>query len=111
MLERIKYIPDEFINFFFKVILASLLAISVKLAVQMKKEKVSIFNAFLSIIIGVGTAAMCGNLVLHYFSSYWATIVIGVITIIGEKIANWLIYTFKVDRLMEDLLKYITRKK
>lgn len=111
MLEKIKSIPEEVTNFFIKVVLASFLAISVKIAVQMKKEKISIINASLSIIIGVSIAALCGNAVLHYFTSYWVPVVIGVITIIGEKIANWLIYVFKVDKLMEDFLKYLTRKK
>lgn len=111
MLEKIKQIPEEWFNFVVKVLLASLLAISIKLAAQMKKEKITLMSAFLSIIIGVGTAALCGGLILHVFSSYWVPVASGVVTIIGEKIANYMIYTFKVDKLMEDLLKYLTRKK
>ncbi len=111
MLDRLKQIPEEWINFFVKVVLASLLAISIKIAVQMKKEKITIISAILSVIIGVSTAALCGSLIIHVFSSYWVPVVSGVITIIGEKIANYLIYTFKVDKFMEELLKYLTRKK
>lgn len=109
--DNLKQIPEEWLNFIVKVLLASLLAISIKIATQMKKEKVTLLSAILSIVIGVSTAALCGGLILHIFSSYWVPVVSGVVTIIGEKIANYLIYTFKVDKLIEDLLKYLTRKK
>jgi phosphatidylserine synthase len=115
MLEKLKQIPEEWTNFFVKVVLVSLLAISVKIAVEMKKGGVKAMNVILSIIIGVGTAMLFGNLILHYFSSYWATIHIAAITILGEKIASWLIYKAKIDEFMETLLKnflkYLIRKK
>ncbi len=107
----LKQMPEEWINFIVKVLLASLLAISIKIATQMKKEKVTFMSACLSIVIGVSTAALLGGLILHVFSSYWVPVVSGVVTIIGEKIANWLIYKWNVDKLMEDILKYLTRKK
>jgi len=111
MLEKIQQVPENIWNFIVKVLLVSLLAIGIKIAVQMKKGKITLVNAFLSVIIGVGSAMLCGNAILHYFSNYWATIAIAIVTIVGEKIATWLIYEFKVDKLMEDFLKYLTRKK
>jgi hypothetical protein len=108
MLEKIKQVPEEWANFVVKVLLVSFLAISIKIAIEM-------INVFLSIVIGVGMAAIFGNTILHYFSPWWAPVGIAAVTIIGEKMASWLIYKAKVDEFMEtllkDFLKYLTRKK
>lgn len=98
-------------SFIIRVILTSLIAISVKLSIQIKKEKVSVMNAFLSIVIGVGVATLCGNMVIHYFNTYMSTIVIAVITITGEKIATWFIYKLKVDRYLKDFLEYLLKRR
>jgi hypothetical protein len=106
----IEYIPEKWLNFFIKVILVASVAVSIKIAIQMKKEKVSLVNVILSFIIGVGFAALTGNLILEKFSPSTAPICIGVITIMGEKIGTWLVYKLNVDVLMQDFVDYLTRK-
>jgi hypothetical protein len=111
MLSKLKTIPEEFWNYFLKVILVAFVAIGIKIAVQIKREKMSVMNGILSVFIGVGVAILCGGYILHAFPGYWATIMIAFVTIIGEKLATWLIYEFKVDKMMEDFVLYLTRKK
>lgn len=104
------YIPEKWVNFFLKVILVASVAMSVKIAIQMKKEKVSLLNILLSFVIGVGLAGISGSLVMEKFSASWVPIIIGAITIIGEKVGTWLIYKLNVDALMQDFVEYLTRK-
>lgn len=111
MLEKIlDYIPERLLNFFVKVILVASVAISIKIAIQMKKEKISRINIILSFIIGVGFAALTGNFILENFSSSKATMMIGAVTMLGEKIGTWLVYKLNVDALMQDFVEYLTRK-
>lgn len=103
-------IPEEWTNFFVKVVLVAATSMSIKIAIQMKKEKVSLLNIILSFIIGVGFAVLTGNLIIHTFSSGWATVAIALVTLTGEKIGNWIIYKFNVDMLMQDFVNYLTKK-
>lgn len=111
MIERyLDIIPEKVVNFFMKVILVAAVAMSVKIAIQMKKEKVTLLNIILSIVIGIGVAALTGNLVLENFSPSWSPIVIAAITLVGEKIGNWLVYQFNVDSYMQDLVDWLSKK-
>lgn len=103
-------IPETWLNFFVKIILVALIAMSVKIAILVKKGKISILNILLSFIIGVGFAAITGTLVLESFKPHWVPIVIGAITLIGEKVGNWIIYKLNVDAMMQDFVEYLTRK-
>lgn len=103
-------IPEQWINFFMKIILVACVAVSVKIAIQMKKEKVSLINILLSFIIGVGFAMLFGNLVLEKCSASWVPVVIAIITLVGEKVGNWVIYKLKVDEILQDFVTYCTKK-
>jgi len=110
MLEKLKNIPNEWLNFLVKVVLVACVAMSVKIAIQMKKEKVSMLNIILSFVIGVGSAFLSGKWVLRSFDDAVSPIVIGAITIVGEKVGNWLVYTLRVDDLLEYILNYLKNK-
>lgn len=110
MLRIIDQISDYWLNFFVKVVLVACVAMSVKIAIQMKKEKVTLLNITLSFIIGIGFAMLSGSIILDTFSTNWATVVIAIVTLLGEKIGNWIIYKLNVDVLMQEFVDYLTRK-
>ena len=101
-------IPHELKDLLVKIIIPSLVAISIQLAVKIKKQKVSFFSAFASVIIGVGCAYLSSGFVLNNFDD--ATLPIACITIIGEKIAYWLIYQFNFDLIGDGLVEYFLNK-
>jgi len=103
-------IPDEIRNLFIKIIIPALVAMSIKLAVQSRKGKISLFSAIASIAIGVGCAYLSANWVLGTFSDELMPIAIAVITIAGEKVAYWLIFKFNFDVVGDAFIDYITRK-
>ena len=90
-------INDELRNLVIKILVPALVGISIKLAVQSKKAKVSVSTIIGSIVIGVGSAWLASGWVFKTFSEETTSIVIAVIAIAGEKVAEWLIYKFNFD--------------
>lgn len=101
-------IPQEIKDFLIKIIIPSLVAISIQLAVKTKTQKVSFINAFTSVVIGVGCAYLSSGWVLNNFDN--STIPIACITIIGEKVAYWLIYKFHFDVIGDAFINYLIDK-
>jgi hypothetical protein len=96
---------DDFKSWALKVIIPSLIAISIKLAVQSKRGVVSWFNVISSFITGIGSAYLCADLVMETFAHQYVPIVIAIITISGEKIGFWLVYKMNVESILEGLVK------
>ncbi len=101
---------EEIKTLIFKIIMPALVAISIKLAVQSRKSKISIFNAIASIMIGVGCAYLSAYWVLSNFSNETMPIAIAVITITGEKVAYWLIFKFNFDVVGDALIQALIDK-
>lgn len=101
-------IPHDIKDLLVKIVIPSLVAISIQLAVKIKKQKVSFFNALMSVVIGVGCAYLSSGLILKHFED--TTLPIACITIIGEKIAYWLIYKFNFDLVGDSLIQYFVDK-
>lgn len=111
MIERyLEHIPEKVLNFFIQVVLTALIAMSVKIAIQMKHEKVSLLNVILSFVVGMGVAILSGNLVLDKFSPSSAPIIIAAIALVGEKVGFWLIYKFNVDAVMQGFIDFLIKK-
>ena len=107
-------IPHEVYLIFTKTIVPALIAVSVGLAVKMKKSKISVKEALTSIIIGVGFAVILGPIIHDNFTETLSSAVIAGIAITGEKIGYWLIFKFNFDRIGDaiiDFVEYIIRKK
>lgn len=66
----------------------------------------TVFNIVTSVIVGVGMAWLLSELVFHHFSEHWQAPLIALVGISGDKIANWLIFKFKVDKLIDVLIDW-----
>ena len=103
-------IPQELKEFFLKIIIPAVVAISIKLAMESRNEKISFFNALTSVIIGVGCAYLASGWVMDSFKDNTIPLIIACITIVGEKISYWLIYKFKFDVLGDAIINYLIDK-
>jgi len=110
MSERLKQIPDEIWSFIVKTLPISIAALAISISVQIKNKTASALNVFLSIVSGLACSYLTAPFVFENFGKGAAPIIIGVMTIAGEKVAYWLIYEFKVDLIMEAFVKYLTKK-
>lgn len=107
----IEKIDQEIKSFLIKIILPALVALSIKIAIQHKQEKVSAFNVVCSFITGIGSAYLFSNVVICNFSDEWTPVIIAMVAISGEKIGYWAIYKLDIEKIMESLLSKIIVKK
>lgn len=90
------------------------MAVSVGLAVKMKKTKINITEALTSIVIGLGFAVILGPIIHAEFSPTWASAVIAAVAITGEKVGYWLVFQFNFERIgnaILDIIEHFIRKK
>lgn len=111
MPERLKdFISEETLALLLKVIPVALMATIISTAVKMKKEKITILNALLSIIVGVLTAWILSPVVLAIENETWHVPLIALVAISGDKIAEYVVYEFKVDVAIKALLNILHDK-
>lgn len=105
-------IPDyknEFLTLFIKIILPAIIAVGIKIAVQMKNSKVTVLSAVTSLVIGVGFAVLSAGVIRQSIPEVWQPVVIAVIAIVGEKIGYWLIYKFNFDKIGEAIINTLIK--
>lgn len=100
-----KLIQSEFYQFFIKILFPAFIAVGIKIAIEMKrnKSKISYLNVFLSMLIGVGGAYLCSDWVRSTFHENNVSIVIAVIAILSDKIGEFMIYKLNIDGFLTAL--------
>lgn len=101
---------EDFKTWLVKILLPSLVAVSIKLAVQSKQNTISWFNVVTSFITGIGSAYLCADLVLSTVDHQYVPIAIAIITISGEKIGYYIVYKLNVEAILEGMLDKIRKK-
>jgi hypothetical protein len=103
--------PERFINneiyiFISKIIFPAFLAVGVKLAIEMRKNKakISLLNISLSMIIGVGGAYIFSGLVQKNCDDEYIPMVIALIAMTAEKIGEFIIYKLNIDKVLTSLV-------
>ncbi len=105
---------NEVINLFIKIIIPAIVAIGIKVAIEMKHTRITIFSALSSLMIGVGCAFLSAGIISANVGEEAQPIVIGIVAIVGDKIAFWLIYKFNFDKIgaaLSDLIVNFIKKK
>ena len=100
MLEKDPTILEELSTFFFKIFIPAFIAISVKVATQIKQEKMNFSRILISFVAGIG----CAYFVFPFVEGKWTPLIVGVVAMSGEKIAEFIIYKWDVDKVIRNLL-------
>lgn len=95
-------IPQEAKELLLKIIIPAIVALSVKLAIESKRKKITVLSAFVSFVIAIGMAYLCSGWVLSNFED--TVIPIAAITLLGEKIAMYIMYKFNIDIFLDSLI-------
>jgi len=93
-------------NVVVKILIPAVVGVGINIAVTSRKKTMSVFNIITSLITGVGMAWLLSGIVIHNFSDVWQPPLIALVAISGEKIANWIIYKWDVDKLIESLIDW-----
>jgi|TARA_R110000822_G_scaffold137847_1_gene275333 hypothetical protein len=107
MFEKDPTILEELSTFFFKIFIPAFIAISIKIATQIKKEKMNFGRIVISFIVGIG----CAYFVFPFVEGKWTPLIVGVVAMSGEKISEFIIYKWDVDTVLKTLISnWITKK-
>lgn len=97
---------NELKNLVVKILIPAIVGVGINIAVTSRKKTMSIFNIITSLIVGVSVAWLMSGVVLNNVSEVWQPPVIALLAISGEKIANWVIYKWNVDKIIESLIEW-----
>jgi hypothetical protein len=103
-------ISDEFKSWILKPLVWAMLAISVKLAVQSKREKITIGIVITSFFAGVGSAWLFADYVTLNYHHEYQPLIIAMIAISGEKIVEYVLYKINFQALLDLVLKIFNHK-
>jgi len=81
-----------------------------KLIVENKKKKITLFNSVTSWVAAVGISYIFWLPVLRYIIPDFQAAVISLIVLIGEKLITYFVYTFTVDDKLESLGQWLMDK-
>jgi len=84
-----------------------MVGVSIKLAIASQKAKMSAFNIIGSFVIGIGLAYLSGDLILATVEHTYVPLVIGIMTLVGEKLSYFILYKLNVDKLAVSFFEYI----
>lgn len=106
MIEKLQNI-EEYIATFFKIILPSILGVSLKIVTQVRREDITPMRMLLAYIGGVGLAYLCAPAILDSVPKNYASIVIAVVAISADKILEYVIYKWDIDGLLKVLTEQL----
>lgn len=88
---------EEAVAFFFKILLPPIVGISIKVAIKMEREKMTMKRIIIAFIVGVGVTWLCSPVILYTVSPTYSPMILAVVAITGDKIAEYFMYKFNVD--------------
>jgi hypothetical protein len=103
-------VAEEIKSWLVKPLIWAMLAISVKLAVQSKREKITIGIVITSFLAGIGSAWIFADYVLMNYAHQYQPMIIAIIAISGEKIVEYILYKVNFQALIDALMKIFNSK-
>lgn len=105
-------ILDGLSEFFFKVFIPAFIAISIKVATQIKKEKMKFTRVIISFVVGIGCAYFTYPFIQNgKIDESYVPLLVGVIAMSGEKIAEFIIYKWDIDGTLKTIVSNWINKK
>jgi len=92
------------------MIVAASIAVTLRLIVESKKNKITPLNITLSFVSALGISWIFYPVILEYVKPAFHSIVIGLIVLTGDKIVSYVIYKFKVDQFLTFIADWALNK-
>ncbi len=103
-------VSEEIKSWIVKPLIWAMLAISVKLAVQSKRQKITVGIVITSFLAGIGSAWIFADYVMLNYSHQYQPMIIAVIAISGEKIVEYILYRVNFQELLDALMRIFNSK-
>lgn len=102
---------DEIITFITKAfIVTSFIAVTIKVAIQMDREKMTLKKIMWAYITGIGFTMLLYPLIHEYVEESWKVPIAGLVAISGEKIGVYLVYKFNFEIFITSFLDLLLSK-
>lgn len=110
---------DEILALFFKILLPAFIGVSIKIAIEMDRKKMTIKRVVISMVVGVGLAWLCSGTITRAVGEQYQSLIIAIVAITAEKIMEYLLYKLNLDHFFgaiveatkDFLINLITGKK
>jgi hypothetical protein len=102
-----KELNNDISEFITKILIPAFAGISLKIAIQMKRTKVSFLSVILSFIIGIVVAWLCSDLIRTHVHQNYYSASIAVVAISGEKIGDFFVNKLKVDDFLGAIINAV----
>jgi len=106
MIEKLNQFEEQ-VAFFFKIILPSILGVSIKIATQVKREQITWLRMFLAYICGVGLAWLCAPVIIDAVPKNYVPLVIAIVAITADKVFEFVIYKLDVDGFLTSIIEIV----
>lgn len=108
MIDKDTNFLNEMSKFFFKIFIPAFVAISIKIATQIKREEMNFTKIIISFIVGVG----CAYFIFPFIqgssvNTKYTPILVGVVAMSGEKIAEYIIYKWDIDKIFNVFIDFL----
>lgn len=90
-------------GFLVKIMIPSIVAVAIRLAIINRKKPLTLVSIVTSFITGVGFAYLLSDWVMSEMPQRYWSATISLIAISGDKIGNYLIYRFPIERIIQVL--------
>lgn len=102
-----KELNNELSEFITKILIPAFAGISLKIAIQMKRMKVSFLSVLLSFITGIVVAWLLSDAIRTHVPGNYYSASIAVVAISGEKIGDFLVNKFRVDDFLGAIINAV----
>lgn len=80
----------------------------VKVATKMLRNDVTFIGALLTSIISILVGVIVGSIIYFVTEGIWqALVATSVSSVMGDRLANWFVYDFKIDKAMTEIWNMI----
>lgn len=102
---------EEILAFFFKILLPPIVGISVKVAMKMEKEQMTVKRIIIAFVVGVGVTWLCSPIIVNAVPATYSPMILAVVAITADKITEYFMYKFNVDGMITAVLTNLIPKK
>lgn len=107
MVEKEPNFIESIWEFLSKIFLPFFVGISIKVAIQIKREKMKLSRVLISFVAGLGCCYFVYTFIREDLDKPYVPFLIGMVAMSGEKIAEYVIYKWDVDRLFGAFLNFV----
>lgn len=91
---------EEASKFFFKIFIPAFIAISIKIATQVKNETINLSRIIISFVVGIGCAYFVYPFIESTIEKSYIPLLVGLVAMSGEKISEYIIYKWDIDKFL-----------